>query len=198
LPRELKGRELLASEKRRIMVSLLQEDGRMSLTELGKALGISHVAAKKHLNKLLSSGLLKVRACLSPRELGVRLLVVLCEVEHDRLVELLDMFSRCPRVVFLSTLIGPYNLMAVMVAEDPGLVKIMSLGACCIRRVEGIRRSELYVVDEVFYPDALPIRVVPRKEAEGTPCGLVCGSCDFYARGECPACPATRWYRGVL
>ena len=198
MPREVKGRSLLASEKRKKLISLLQRDGRMSLTELGRELGISHVAAKKHLSKLISSGLLKVRAGLSPKALDVRLLVVLCEVEHGKLMALLEVFKRCPRVVFLSTLIGPYNLMVVMVAEEPGLVKIMSLGACCIRRTDGIRRSELYVVDEVLYPDVLPIRIAPDRRGEVNPCGLNCGSCDFYARGECPACPATTWYKGPL
>ncbi|HDI01390.1 MAG TPA: Lrp/AsnC family transcriptional regulator [Candidatus Bathyarchaeota archaeon] len=191
-------RSLLASERRKAIVALLQENGRMSLTELGRALGISHVAAKKHLSRLLSSGLLKVRAGLSPGGLGAYLLVALCEVKHEKLLRLIRTFRRCPRVVFLSTLIGPYNFMAIMVAEDPGLVKIMSLGACCIRRADGIRRSELYVVDEVLYPDVLPIRVTLDKKAELTPCGLNCGSCDFYLEGRCPACPATRWYKGIL
>ena len=195
--RSLRAEELL-SGKRKKLVALLQEDGRMSLTELGRRLGISHVGVKKHLDRLLSSGLLKVTACLDLDKLGARLLVLLCEVEPDRLVELLRTFARCPRVVFLTTLIGPYNLMAILVAEAPGLVKIMALGACCLRRVEGIRRSELYLVDDVLYPGGLPVKVTAEKEAELTPCGLNCASCDFYARGECPACPATTWYKGPL
>ncbi|RLI11288.1 hypothetical protein DRO33_04295 [Candidatus Bathyarchaeota archaeon] len=192
------GETPLLAGKRKALVALLQRDGRMSLTALGRALGISHVGVKRHQKKRFSSGLLSVRACLNPKALGAKLLVLVCEVEHDKLLSLVRVFSECPRVVFLSTLIGPYNLMAMMVAEAPGLVEIMAIGACCLRRMEGIRRSELYVMGELLYPDALPIKVSVEKEAEETPCGLVCGSCDFYASGKCPACPATKWYKGPL
>ena len=188
----------LLSGRRKKLVELLQADGRMSLTALGRALGISHVGVRKHLDKLLSSGLVKVGASIDPRLLGARLLVFLCEVEHKRLVSMLDTLRRCPRVALLTTLVGPYNLMAVLVAERPGVEKVMSLGFCGIRRMEGIRRSELYVVQDLLYPEALPIRVSVEKKAEETPCGLYCASCDFYAREECPACPATRWYKGPL
>ena len=193
-----RGKHGLLAGRRKALVELLQQDGRMSLTELGRRLGISHVGVKKHLQKLLSSGILSIRASLSPEKLGAKLLVLLCEVEHDKLLNIMHVFKECPRMVMLATLIGSYNLMAVMVAEAPGLLKIMALGACCLRRMEGIRRSELYVVEDLLYPEALPIRVSTQKEAELTPCGLNCSSCDFYARGECPACPATRWYKGPL
>ncbi|RLI07912.1 hypothetical protein DRO32_03175 [Candidatus Bathyarchaeota archaeon] len=191
------GKPVLAGRKK-ALVELLQQDGRMSFTELGRRLGISHVGARKHLKKLLSSGLITIRASLNPDKLGARLLVLLCEVEHDELVKIKRVFQECPRMAFLATMIGPYNLMAIMVAEAPGLVKIMALGACCLRRMEGIRRSELYVVEDLLYPEGLPIRVRAEKKAELTPCGLSCGTCDFYTRGECPACPATRWYKGPL
>ena len=191
------GKPVLAGKKK-ALVELLQQDGRMSLTELGRRLGISHVGARKHLKKLLSSGLITIKASLSPDKLGAKLLVLLCEIEHDRLLDIKRVFQECPRMAFLATLIGPYNLMAIMVAETPSLVKIMALGACCLRRMKGIRRSELYVVEDLLYPEALPIRVRAEKKAEITPCSLNCGTCDFYTRGECLACPATRWYKGPL
>ena len=192
------GARALLSGKRKKLVELLQADGRLSLTALGRALGISHVGVRKHLDKLLGSGLVRVSASISPRALGAQLLVFLCEAEHFRLTNMLEVLRRCPRVAFLATLVGPYNLMAILVAEHPGVAKAVSLGVCGLRRMEGIRRSELYLVQDVLYPEGLPIKVSAEKEADETPCGLHCGSCDFYTSGECPACPATRWYKGPL
>ena len=44
------------------LISILMENGRTSLSEIGKHLGMSHVAVSKRLEKLVSKNLVKVTA----------------------------------------------------------------------------------------------------------------------------------------
>ena len=100
------------------IMSILQENGRTSLSSIGKELKMSHVAIRKRL-KNLSEELIKVSAGLNGEYLGFRVAVVNAEVETpERLRELVDIFSKCPRIIFLTTTTGAYNLMTIMIAED--------------------------------------------------------------------------------
>jgi DNA-binding Lrp family transcriptional regulator len=44
------------------LISMLQANGRVSLSEMGEALGMSHVAVSKRLDKLVKADLVKVTA----------------------------------------------------------------------------------------------------------------------------------------
>jgi len=179
------------------LVKALQEDGRLSLVKLGRRLGLSHVAVKKRLNKLIEQGAVKVQADLGIKQLGLRLLIVLIEVEsRDALDRLCEVFSRCPRMLMLSTLIAGFNLMALMVAEDERVVE--SVTTCCaVRDSPGIKRTEVYLVGNVVLPSHLPLRVVVER-GNRAPCDRECLTCPRFKEERCPGCPSVRGYRGPL
>jgi len=58
---------LVIDELDRKLIELLQRNGRATLVELSKELGISHVGVRKRLQELSSSGLIKVTALLNSR-----------------------------------------------------------------------------------------------------------------------------------
>jgi DNA-binding Lrp family transcriptional regulator len=119
---------------------ILQEDGRASLSSIGKEIGMSHVSIRRRLENLCEK-LVKVSAGLNAEHLGLRLAIVNAEVETpQRLRELVDMFSKCPRIVLLTTTTGTYNLMTVMVAEDADTLNAI-IEVCSVRAQKGIRRS---------------------------------------------------------
>ena len=94
---------LLIDETDRKIISILQENGRVSLTAIGKKLGLSHVSIKKRIEKLCDN-LVKVTAGLNTENLGFRIAIVNVEVEgHERLLKLIEKFSNCPRMVFMTT-----------------------------------------------------------------------------------------------
>ena len=71
------------------IISVLQGDGRASLTEIGKALGLSHVSVRKRLKKLCDETI-KVTVGLNVEKLGFHMAIINAEVEgHDRLLELI-------------------------------------------------------------------------------------------------------------
>ncbi|MGQ9551210.1 MAG: Lrp/AsnC family transcriptional regulator [Candidatus Bathycorpusculaceae bacterium] len=179
------------------IVSILQEDGRASLSSIGKELGMSHVAIIKRLENL-SERLVKVSAGLNAEDLGLRVAIVNAEVETpERLRELLAIFSKCPRIVFLTTTTGAYNLMTVMVAEDADTLNAI-VEVCSVRAQKGVRRSEAAIGEAPAIPKYLPIKIIAAKEDDDAPCGINCGKCLRYQQKKCLGCPATKYYRGPL
>jgi DNA-binding Lrp family transcriptional regulator len=179
------------------IISFLQEDGRTSLSEIGRKLGLSHVSVRKRLKNLCES-LVNVSADLNAEQLDLRIAIVSAEVEtHERLRELIDIFSKCPRTVFVTTTTGAYNVMTIMVAEDADTLNAI-LEVCSIRAQKGIRRSEAVIGEAPVVPKYLPIKIVPNKEMEIAPCGVNCGKCLRYKNQKCLGCPATKYYRGPL
>jgi len=179
------------------IISILQEDGRASLSSIGKELGMTHVAVRKRL-KNLCERLVKVSAGLNAEYLGFRIAIVNAEVETpERLRELLETFSKCPRIVFLTTTTGAYNLMTIMIAEDANTLNAIT-EACPARAQKGIRRSEATIGEAPEIPKYLPIRIVAAKEDDDAPCGVNCGKCIKYKQEKCLACPATKYYKGPL
>ena len=176
----------------RKLIILLQRDGRAPLTFLGRELGMSHVGVKKRIEKLISKGLIKVRADLSSR--GYVYAIVLSELEgYDYFKEVARRFRECPRLIFLAPLIGGMNYIAIMAFEDINVLEAC-MGSCIIRTLKGVRRSDVYVARDVIVPDFIPLNIVEPKKEEA-PCGAKCSTCTLYLEGKCPACPATKYYR---
>ncbi len=179
------------------IVSILQEDGRASLSKIGEILGYSHVGVRNRLKRLCKD-LIRVSAGLNAEKLGFRLAIVNAEVETpERLRELINIFSKCPRMIFLTTTTGAYNLMTIMIGEDADTLNAI-IEICSVRTKKGIRRSEVIVAEAPTIPKYLPIKIVVDKKAEDAPCGVNCGKCPRYKQGKCLACPATKYYKGPL
>jgi DNA-binding Lrp family transcriptional regulator len=179
------------------IISFLQKDGRASLSSMGNELGMSHVAISNRLENLCEK-LVKVLAGLNAEHLGFRIAIVNAEVESsERLRELVKLFSECPRIVFLTTTTGAYNLMTVMIAEDADTLNAI-VEVCSARAQKGIRRSEATIGEAPTVPKYMPIKIVATKVDEDAPCGINCGRCMRYQEKKCLGCPATKYYRGPL
>ncbi|MFC1505773.1 Lrp/AsnC family transcriptional regulator [Thermoproteota archaeon] len=181
----------------KILISELQKDGRTPLTDIGKKTGISHVAIRKRLAKLRDKGLLNISACLNPQTLDMKVAAINVEVENSqRLDELMKLFKKCPRTVFLSGL-SASNLLTVIVGENFSTLESV-IGTCSPRVQKGVRRSEVNIGSFPIHPEFLCIRVSPNKNSETAPCGARCDKCEKYKNKQCLACPTTKFYRGPL
>ncbi len=181
----------------RELISVLQEDGRLSLTQLGRRLRMSHVGVSRRLRRLIEEGVVKVQANLSHEALRMKLVAVLLEVEgRKQLDEVCRRFSECPRMVLFSTLIGGLNLLALMVAEDESVLESITT-TCAIRESPGIKRTEIYLMGEVLTPKFLPLKLAKRRKRQA-PCGRICSACSRFETMRCLGCPAVEGYRGPL
>lgn len=183
------------SEADRKLINILQNDGRISLSNLGQILGVSHVAVRRRLQRLIKNGYVRVSAQLSLSKLRLRYALIMLECKNRQAEErIIRRFKDCPRMIFLSRNVGG-SLLAVMIAEEMSVLESIA-SECAIRTDDGVRRSDLIVGSEIVYPSHVPLRVV--SERSSPPCGVDCCSCRSYLNSSCLGCPASSCYRGSL
>jgi DNA-binding Lrp family transcriptional regulator len=181
------------------LVSLLQEDGRKSLSEIGKKLEMSHVAVSKRLDKLVKEDKVHVTAGVNAEELDVKLLFMGLEVDNIEVAERIrEKYQHCPRLLMLAPVTGSYNLMAVMAAEDTWSLQSI-VGTCSMRTEQGVRRSESWFGNAPIVPTFLQLDLAPdTANGSKSPCKVDCASCKRYIDEKCVGCPPTSVYRGKL
>ena len=186
-------------DKDRLIISMLQGNGRIPFSKIAEVTGFSVMGVKKRVEKLESSDVMRIRAMLNAEKLGINLAIIAIEMENaDAINETVKKFRECPRVLRFFITTGAYNLFALIVAEDYHTLESISLEKCSLRNQKGIRRFEIYPVQDVFYSSFFDINVIPEKRREYAPCGVHCGTCSRYEAERCVGCPSTVYYRGVL
>lgn len=180
------------------LISILNTDGRMSLSELGKQLEISHVAVSKRLERLTKNDVVKITSTVNSEKLGMMVLFLAIETENIKVAEhIVEKYKDCPRLLMMTSVTGRYNLFAVLIAEDTWTLESI-LGTCSIRTEKGIRRSETWFGNAPAIPPFVPIDLAPQHNSKGNPCGRKCQACNRYQIEKCVGCPASDEYRGAL
>lgn len=182
-------------DKDRKIISLLQQSIRPTLSEIGQAVGMSAMGAKKRLDRL--EKVIRQTTLLNTEKLKILVAVIAMEVESSEALEkLLKKFQKCPRIIKFFVTMGNYNLFALIWAEDLHSLESVTLEKCSLRSQPGIRRYEIYPVQEMHYDPYLEIKIADKSDA--APCGVDCSSCSRYRAEKCLGCPATLFYKGKL
>ncbi len=186
-------------DKDKELISYLQEDGRISLSEMGTKLGMSHVAVSKRLDKLITKGLVHICAGVNAESLDIKILFIGIETENSIITDrLLAKFKTCPRLIMLAPVTGRYNLFAVMISEDTFSLESI-LGTCSIRTESGIRKSETWFGNSPVLPEYIHLDLAPNKTGgKKSNCGRICEDCRRYVIDRCVGCPSTDAYKGKL
>ena len=182
------------------LISILQKDGRTSLSKLGKELDMSHVAVSKRLDKLINEGAVHICAGVNADSLNIKILFIGLETENSEVTDhLLKKYKNCPRLTMLAPVTGRYNLFAVMVAEDTFSLESI-LGTCSIRTQPGIRKSEAWFGNSPTLPEFIHLDLSPakKKDKSEAACGFVCETCKRFIMDRCVGCPSTDAYKGTL
>jgi Lrp/AsnC family leucine-responsive transcriptional regulator len=181
------------------LVSILQKDGRTSLSAIGSELGMSHVAVSKRLDKLVQSDMVRITAGVNAEELDAKVLFMGLETEDMDVAERIQKkYIDCPRLMMYAPVTGRYNVFAVMVAEDTWSLESI-IGTCSMRTEPGVRRSESWFGNAPVSPKFLQMDLAPKASGDSvSPCGRNCGTCKRYIAEKCVGCPPTSVYRGKL
>ncbi|RDE12743.1 MAG: Lrp/AsnC family transcriptional regulator [Candidatus Thorarchaeota archaeon] len=179
------------------LVSILQRDGRTTLSEIGKKLGMSHVAVSKRLDKLLKTEQVKLTAEVNSKYLDTKLLFMGLETESLEVAERIQKkYEKCPRLVMFAPVTGRYNVFAVMVAEDTWSLESI-IGTCSMRTEPGVRKSESWFGNAPLMPEYLKLNLSPESTGDtGAPCTMDCKNCGRYITEKCVGCPCTTAYKG--
>jgi len=184
----------------RKIISELLRDGRASYRKLGEAIGYTIMGAKRRVQKMLSEGLIQISAEINVDKMNLHTALILLEFEsRESLIECLEMFKKCPRVVNMFTLFAGYNLAALVIAEDKETLESESMEKCSLRCRTGVRRTEFYPIGTILFSPYLKVRMnLVTKDRKISPCNVKCDTCERYKDDKCVGCPATEYYRGPL
>lgn len=125
------------------IIEQLQEDGRRSYAEIGKAVGLSEAAVRQRVQKLTESGVMQVVAVTDPMQLGfLRQAMVGIRVTGDSRV-IAEKLSEIPAVDYVVLTAGSFDLLAEIVCEnDDDLIELLNQQ---IRGIAGVQSTETFV-----------------------------------------------------
>ena len=125
------------------IIEQLQEDGRRSYAEIGRAVGLSEAAVRQRVQRLTESGAMQVVAVTDPMQLGFhRQAMIGLRVGGDSRAVAAEL-EKIPAVDYLVLTAGSFDILAEVVCEsDEDLVELLNSR---IRSLPGVISSETFV-----------------------------------------------------
>jgi len=115
----MKQSERVLDDVERGIVRLLQEDGRMSTTELSRRLSASEPTVRKKLNRILDEGIVRVRAVAHPGSLGYTTTAYIgLVVERSKLEQVANKLAEYDLVDSVVVSTGPNDITIKLCAES--------------------------------------------------------------------------------
>ena len=126
------------------IIEQLQEDGRRSYAEIGKAVGLSEAAVRQRVQKLTESGVMQVVAVTDPMQLGFyRQAMIGIRVDRRHHARRRQARPRSPAVDYVVLTAGSFDILAEVVCEnDDDLIELLNKQ---IRGIDGVQSTETFV-----------------------------------------------------
>lgn len=109
-------------DKNCAILRLLQENCRMSLTEISRNVGLSVDSVKKRINKMINENVFFPKIQLRPRNFGynnvVDIKIKIQNYNEEEINEFITYLKEHPRVVELFSIAGDWNFSIVIIARD--------------------------------------------------------------------------------
>ncbi|BAU99417.1 Lrp/AsnC family transcriptional regulator [Aurantimicrobium minutum] len=138
-----KSRTAQLDEVSKAIIEQLQEDGRRSYAEIGKAVGLSEAAVRQRVQKLTDAGVMQVVAVTDPMQLGFyrqAMIGLRCSGDTRAIADQLSAMKSVDYVVLTA---GSFDIMAEVVCEsDDDLINLLNEQ---IRKLEGVVSTETFV-----------------------------------------------------
>ncbi|MEV8255047.1 Lrp/AsnC family transcriptional regulator [Rhodoglobus sp. NPDC076762] len=125
------------------IIEQLQNDGRRSYAEIGKAVGLSEAAVRQRVQKLTESGVMQIVAVTDPMQLGFfRQAMIGIQISGDT-TSVAEKIGKLPSVDYVVLTAGSFDLLVEVVCEnDDDLIELLNHD---IRGIEGVRSTETFV-----------------------------------------------------
>jgi len=129
------------------IIAQLQDDGRKSYAEIGKAVGLSEAAVRQRVQKLMDAGVMQIVAVTDPMQLGFnRQAMIGIRVSGDIRV-VTNRLAKLPSVAYLVMTAGSFDLLVEVVCEsDAQLIELLNAE---IRQLPGVISTETFVYLEL-------------------------------------------------
>lgn len=172
------------------IIKELQEDFRISLSQLASNTGSSRPTVTKKLNKLLDGGLVGVKVGLDANKMGFKIALVGLEImTDDSRSAVIKSLQDCPRVLSIARTTEKANIILMVWGEDDSTLN---------STVESLRDLDnVSIVYSHYLGTPISKVVVPFVLCDDdiSPCGLSCDICNKYLSNWCLGCPSTKHYK---
>ena len=110
----------IIDEKDMKIINLLLENGRISYSEIAKAIGLSDVAVIKRIRKLEQMGIIrKYTILIDPKKLGYKVVSITgIDVEPEYMFNILNTLKEKDYVKYLAITSGDHSIIAIIWAKD--------------------------------------------------------------------------------
>lgn len=109
-------------DKDKKILMLLQEDGRMQLTEIAKKVNLSIDSVHKRIKEMQRKNIFYSGIFINPRTIGFPLIadvkIKLRNITEAEKKELIESLNSHPRVIDLLSIMGDFDLTCVLIAKD--------------------------------------------------------------------------------
>ncbi|MEW6034840.1 MAG: Lrp/AsnC family transcriptional regulator [Chloroflexota bacterium] len=126
----------------------LQEDARQSDARIARKTGISEASVRRRISRMIRDGVIRIAAVTSPWKTGynVPAFIGIC-VELSRLEQVLKALTAMPRVHFIGTVAGRYDIVIWATFRSPQ--ELAEFGKKDLAAVRGITRTEAMITLEI-------------------------------------------------
>ncbi|RUR03434.1 Lrp/AsnC family transcriptional regulator [Labedella endophytica] len=125
------------------IIEQLQDDGRRSYADIGKAVGLSEAAVRQRVQKLIDGGVMQIVAVTDPLQLGfLRQAMIGVRISGDTRA-VADAVADIPAVDYVVLTAGSFDLLVEIVCEDDE--KLLDILNEQIRSLEGVLSTETFV-----------------------------------------------------
>ena len=176
------------------IISQLNKDARISITDLAKKVKSTRLTVSKRLKRLKDEKLVSIRGGLNLGEFGFRMASVGLEVTKESTRKMLEANLRnCPRVLNLFRTPEKANIHAIVWGEDEHTIK---------STIESFRDLEnVDIVYSHYLGTPIHGNIIINLVSGGnavTPCGKKCADCYRYNNAWCQGCPISKDYKNPL
>ncbi|MEZ2132833.1 MULTISPECIES: Lrp/AsnC family transcriptional regulator [unclassified Sinorhizobium] len=109
------------------IIEVLQEDGRMAISEVGRRIGLSQPAASERVKRLEERGIIAgYGARIDPASLGFGMMAVIrLRTTHEHIRACLKLFSEMPQVIEVLRLTGEDCFLLKVLVPSPGELEMI-------------------------------------------------------------------------
>lgn len=120
------------------ILSLVQEDGRMSFTDIAKTLGIAVGTVRNRFTRMIDDKTVQIIGRINPHHVGFNApATITVSIEPQSLETAISEISEFPEVSYLSVLTGEYDVMVDVMCRDANHLTDFLLKR--LARVKGVR-----------------------------------------------------------
>lgn len=142
------------------IISFLQKDGRIPLTEIAKGLGVSEGTVRNRVSQLLENQTIQIVGMADPHQLGYDApAIIAVSVQPQKLDSVVKLIADLPQVSYLILVSGEYDLMVEVMCKDrDSLATLLNEN---IRALDGVIRTQTYFILQTYKMAVGALPVLP-------------------------------------